>query len=91
MADALITRIGSVHRMFIRPVGAVRKYADAEDPLAAGRQLAVDDVLEGSIQRADKVELHTSRVFSATTVANTPKINRNVLDRRMAARIQGAE
>lgn len=52
MADALITRLGSVHRIVIRPVGAVRKYANADDPIAAGRQLAVDNVLEGSIQRA---------------------------------------
>jgi DNA-binding winged helix-turn-helix (wHTH) protein/TolB-like protein/Flp pilus assembly protein TadD len=52
MADALITRLGSVNRIVIRPVSAVRKYADADDPLAAGRQLAVDSVLEGSIQRS---------------------------------------
>lgn len=52
MADALITRLGSVHRIVIRPVSAVRKYADVDDPLAAGRQLAVDSVLEGSIQRS---------------------------------------
>jgi DNA-binding winged helix-turn-helix (wHTH) protein/TolB-like protein/lipopolysaccharide biosynthesis regulator YciM len=52
MADALITRLGSVQRIVVRPVGAVRKYANADDPLAAGRQLAVDNVLEGSIQRS---------------------------------------
>lgn len=52
MADALITRLCSVNRIVIRPVSAVRKYANADDPLAAGRQLAVDSVLEGSIQRS---------------------------------------
>jgi DNA-binding winged helix-turn-helix (wHTH) protein/tetratricopeptide (TPR) repeat protein len=66
MADALITRLGSVHRIVIRPVGAVRKYADAEDPLAAGRQLAVDDVLEGSIQRAGNRTRVTVRLLRVT-------------------------
>ncbi|MGO9561333.1 MAG: winged helix-turn-helix domain-containing protein [Candidatus Korobacteraceae bacterium] len=51
LTDALITRLGTVHRIIVRPVGAVRKYAKADDPIAAGRQLAVQSVLEGSIQR----------------------------------------
>jgi DNA-binding winged helix-turn-helix (wHTH) protein/TolB-like protein/Tfp pilus assembly protein PilF len=52
MADALITRLGGLHQVVVRPVGAVRKYADTEqDPLIAGRELKVDTVLEGSIQR----------------------------------------
>jgi len=51
LTDALITRLGTVHRIIVRPVGAVRKYARADDPIAAGKQLAVQSVLEGSIQR----------------------------------------
>jgi DNA-binding winged helix-turn-helix (wHTH) protein/TolB-like protein/Tfp pilus assembly protein PilF len=52
ITDALITRLSNLHRIIVRPVGAVRKYAKADDPIAAGRKLAVQSVLEGSIQRA---------------------------------------
>jgi DNA-binding winged helix-turn-helix (wHTH) protein/TolB-like protein/Tfp pilus assembly protein PilF len=60
LTDALITRLGTLHKIIIRPVGSVRKYAKADDPIAAGKQLAVQSVLEGSIQRepeADKVRV----------------------------------
>ena len=30
LTDALITRLGTVHRIIVRPVGAVRKYASGE-------------------------------------------------------------
>jgi DNA-binding winged helix-turn-helix (wHTH) protein/TolB-like protein/tetratricopeptide (TPR) repeat protein len=52
MTDALITRLSNLHKIIVRPVGAVRKYALTDDPIAAGRQLAVQSVLEGTIQRA---------------------------------------
>jgi len=52
MTDALITRLSNLHKIIVRPVGAVRKYATADDPIVAGRQLAVQSVLEGSIQRS---------------------------------------
>jgi DNA-binding winged helix-turn-helix (wHTH) protein/TolB-like protein/tetratricopeptide (TPR) repeat protein len=52
MTDALITRLSTLHKIIVRPVGAVRKYATADDPVAAGRQLAVQSVLEGSVQRS---------------------------------------
>jgi DNA-binding winged helix-turn-helix (wHTH) protein/TolB-like protein/Tfp pilus assembly protein PilF len=52
MADALITCLGNLHQVVVRPVGDVRKYANTEqDPIVAGRELKVDTVLEGSIQR----------------------------------------
>ncbi len=60
LTDALITRLGTLHKIVIRPVGAVRKYAKSDDPIAAGKQLAVQSVLEGSIQREpeqDKVRV----------------------------------
>ena len=50
LTDALITRLGTLHKIIIRPVGSVRKYVKADDPIAAGRQLAVQSVLEDSIQ-----------------------------------------
>jgi len=52
MTDALITRLSNLHKVIVRPVGAVRKYTRTDDPIAAGRQLAVQSVLEGSIQRS---------------------------------------
>jgi TolB-like protein len=53
LADALITRISSLRDIMIRPTGAVMKYSgQAIGPLDAGRQLAVNAVLEGMIQRS---------------------------------------
>jgi len=53
LADALITRISSLQDIMIRPTGAVMKYSgQAISPLDAGRQLEVNVVLEGMIQRS---------------------------------------
>lgn len=53
MADALITRLSNIRRLVVRPTSAVLKYASgAQDPAAAGRELQVAMVLEGSIRRA---------------------------------------
>jgi DNA-binding winged helix-turn-helix (wHTH) protein/tetratricopeptide (TPR) repeat protein len=53
MADALITRLGNIRRLSVRPTSAMRPYAGlTPDPVAAGRSLGVDMVLEGSIQCA---------------------------------------
>ena len=48
MADALITRLGRF--LEVRPTGAVARYAGT-DPVAAGRGLHVDAVLEGKLQQ----------------------------------------
>jgi DNA-binding winged helix-turn-helix (wHTH) protein/TolB-like protein/Flp pilus assembly protein TadD len=54
MADALITKLSNIRQISVRPTSAVIKFAgDAKtDPVSAGRELNVDSVLEGSIQRA---------------------------------------
>jgi DNA-binding winged helix-turn-helix (wHTH) protein/TolB-like protein/cytochrome c-type biogenesis protein CcmH/NrfG len=53
MADTLINRLSSLQQVTIRPVSSVRKYTDLQqDALIAGRELGVDSVLDGSIQRA---------------------------------------
>ena len=53
MADALITRLGNLHQIIVRPTSAVRPYAGmGRDAIAVGRELAVDAVLEGAVQRA---------------------------------------
>ncbi len=52
MADALITKLSNVRRISVRPTAAVRKFAEQEpDPVAAGRELKVDSVLQGNIQK----------------------------------------
>jgi DNA-binding winged helix-turn-helix (wHTH) protein/TolB-like protein/tetratricopeptide (TPR) repeat protein len=51
IADALITSLGQVGQLTVRPTSAVRRYtALDQDPLAAGREQQVDAVLEGTIQ-----------------------------------------
>jgi DNA-binding winged helix-turn-helix (wHTH) protein/TolB-like protein/Flp pilus assembly protein TadD len=59
MADTLITKLGALSGVTVRPVTAVRQYTSLErDPVAAGRALRVETVLDGSIQRAgDRVRV----------------------------------
>lgn len=53
MADTLIARLSSVREIVVKPVTAVRKYGGLDqDAVAAGRELAVEAVLDGSLQRA---------------------------------------
>jgi DNA-binding winged helix-turn-helix (wHTH) protein/TolB-like protein len=52
IADALITRLSSLRQIAVRPTNAVLKYSDpGRDLAAAGRELRVDAVLDGKIQR----------------------------------------
>jgi DNA-binding winged helix-turn-helix (wHTH) protein/TolB-like protein/thioredoxin-like negative regulator of GroEL len=52
MADALITKLSNIREINIRPTSAVRKYgAQGQDPVSAGRELRVEAVIEGSVQR----------------------------------------
>ncbi len=54
IADGVITRLGGIRQIAIRPTSAVEKYHSKDrDPLAAGRELHVDSVLEGNIQKLD--------------------------------------
>ena len=55
MADALITRLGSLRQVIVRPTSAVLKYSNSGvDPIAVGRELGVEAVLDGRVQRDDK-------------------------------------
>jgi DNA-binding winged helix-turn-helix (wHTH) protein/TolB-like protein/Tfp pilus assembly protein PilF len=51
MTDALINRLSSIRAVVVRPTSAVRRFDAQADPLTAGRELAVDAVVEGSVQR----------------------------------------
>lgn len=55
MTDALITRMSGFQKIIVRPTSAIRKYADEKTQPAyqIGRDLSVDAVLEGTIQRFD--------------------------------------
>ena len=51
MADALISKLSSGEEVIVRPLSASRKFNSVEqDSVAAGRELDVEAVLDGSIQ-----------------------------------------
>jgi TolB-like protein/Flp pilus assembly protein TadD len=55
LADALITKLSGIAKIAVRPTTAILKYTGAErDTLAAGRELGVDTVLDGHVQRLDE-------------------------------------
>jgi tetratricopeptide (TPR) repeat protein len=60
MADTLITRLSGVEGTIVRPLSAVRRYVNPEqDVLAAGRELQVETVLDGSIsQVGDRIRVN---------------------------------
>ena len=72
LADALITRLSNVLQIVVRPTSAVLRYARAErDPVAVGRELRVDVILEGGIQRTGekiRVTVQLVRVADGATI-----------------------
>ncbi len=53
MADTIITKVSQIGALTVRPTSAVQKYARQEmDALEAARQLGVDSVLDGTLQRS---------------------------------------
>ena len=70
MADALITRLSNLRQIAVRPTSAVMKYAGARDPVAAGRELRVEAVVDGTIQRSGERVRLTVQLVSVT--AETP-------------------
>ena len=71
MADTLIARLSGIRDIIVRPMSSVRKYADSRlDVLAAGRELGVESVLEGSLQhRAHRVRV-TVRLLKVSNGAS---------------------
>jgi TolB-like protein/DNA-binding winged helix-turn-helix (wHTH) protein/tetratricopeptide (TPR) repeat protein len=52
MAEAVIIKLGQLKQLRVPSINAVRRYATLDaDPLVAGRQLGVEAVLDGSLQR----------------------------------------
>jgi DNA-binding winged helix-turn-helix (wHTH) protein/TolB-like protein len=65
MADTLINKLSGIKQLIVRPISDVRRYAKLEqDPIAAGRQLGVDYVLEGNLQTVDEKTRATMRLLS---------------------------
>src|SRR5215510_4814061 len=54
MTDALITRLSNLRQVMVRPTTSVRKYSGSHDPVVAGKELSVEWVLDGSIQKSGK-------------------------------------
>lgn len=59
MAETLITRMSTLRELAVRPIGSVRKFTDpGYDPVAAGKEMQVGAVLDGSIQKSgDRVRM----------------------------------
>ncbi len=72
MADALITKLGNLEQITVRPTSSISKYTEINsDPVAAGRELQVEAVLDGKIQRADnkiRVTVQLLRVVDGATL-----------------------
>ena len=65
MADTLIARLSHSREVIVRPLSSVRRYGGLEqDPQAAGRELGVESVLDGGIQRwGDRIRV-TARLIN---------------------------
>lgn len=72
LADALITDLGQLHGIKVRPTSAIRRFNDSNvDPVSAGRGLGVDTILNGSFQRSDgriRITLQLVSVSDNTTL-----------------------
>jgi serine/threonine protein kinase/tetratricopeptide (TPR) repeat protein len=65
LADALITRLSNVHRFIVRPTSSVLRFRDeTSDPLAAGRELGVDYVVDGTVRRSGQTFRITAQLLS---------------------------
>ena len=65
MADALITRLTNVKNIVVRPSSSVLKYNQpGRDAIVVGRDLGVDAVLEGRIQRSGERVRVTAQLVS---------------------------
>ncbi|HEX8286754.1 MAG TPA: protein kinase [Pyrinomonadaceae bacterium] len=72
LADALITRLSNVRRLVVRPTSAVLRFGEKHfDPFATGRELGVEYILEGHIQKFGnriRVSVQLLDVAEQTTV-----------------------
>ena len=67
LSDTLITKLGSLKRIIVRPTNAVTPFPDQSDALETGRKLGVDAILEGTIQKAEGKLRVNARLLNTTT------------------------
>ena len=62
MTDSLIMKLGTLRHVTVRPLSAVRRYTGlTQDAVAAGKELRVESVLDGHIQRLqDRIRVSVS-------------------------------
>jgi len=67
MADTLITKLSTAREIIVPSLSAVRKYDDQKhDPVTMGRELRVNSVLEGSVQKSgDRIRVTTRLIKTA--------------------------
>jgi DNA-binding winged helix-turn-helix (wHTH) protein/TolB-like protein/Flp pilus assembly protein TadD len=67
MADTLIARLANDRYIVVRPLASVRRFGNLEqDPLVAGRELGVEAVLDGSLQRVgDQIRINARLIQTA--------------------------
>ena len=67
MADTLIARLSNDRDIVVRPLASVRRFGNLEqDPLVAGRELGVEAVLDGSLQRVgDQIRINARLIQTA--------------------------
>jgi tetratricopeptide (TPR) repeat protein len=72
VTDALITRLGNLRQIAVRPTGVVLKYqGEGRDIIAAGRTLKVEAVLDGRVQKfgeSVRVTMQLVRVSDETVL-----------------------
>jgi eukaryotic-like serine/threonine-protein kinase len=71
LADALISRLSGVRRLLVRPTSSILRFQDAADIFAAGRELRVAFVVEGTIRSAGervRVSVRLLSVKNSSTV-----------------------
>jgi serine/threonine protein kinase len=66
LADATTSELALVHSLLVRPTAAILKYQTAADPITAARELGVDAVVAGTVQRAGSRVRVTVQLISAS-------------------------
>lgn len=68
LTDALISRLGAIRTITVRPTSAVAKFAGSDaDALEIGRRLNVDAVFEGTIQQSENRLRVNARLIRVST------------------------
>src|SRR5258708_5596712 len=71
LADSIISKVGEIPGLTVRPTSAIRKYLGSADPLRAAKELGVDAVLDGTVQTAGdriRVSLNLLQTSAGTSL-----------------------